>query len=605
MAAPVGPGRRPPRTVPARGRAVRYAVGVPAGGVPSGGIGSGSIRVPVAVKLNSTTTVPLGSSTRMNTAAVSALPVASTSIAIQPFTVPPRLLCSAVSCARPVASAVRSPVARHAQIPAPMSPATLTIDAVGVEGVEPDVGRVVRVVGEPPGADDRVGGHVGRRVLGGGGARGRKGEAEAAGTEAGERRATGNGPVGLPRYHRGCSSCGAAVWAAGRGPDTRGMATRMDAGTAGHHPLCLPFTYLFAVDAAGWAMILANSMASGEAMDAPPRDSAGEQDDAFGARLRRAREAAGLAQEELAAQAGLSPNTVGGLERGEHRHPHPATVHALAAALGLSDAERAALAAAATRQGRPVAPVAAPPGLPAPLSPLIGREHEVVEVSAVLRGEGVRLVTLTGPGGVGKTSLALRVAAELSPDFGRGAAFVPLAPVRDPAIVARTVAHALGVAEAGGRSPIDRLGAALRDRHLLLVLDNFEHLLDAAPLVSDLLARCPRLTVLATSRATLRLAGEHVYPVPPLAVPDPDRLPAMDALADVAAVRLFVDRARAADPAFVRHGRQRRGGGGPLPPAGRPAAGDRAGCRPERPPPAGGPPPPPGEAVAALDRGAA
>ena len=133
-------------------------------------------------------------------------------------------------------------------------------------------------------------------------------------------------------------------------------------------------------------------------------------------------------------------------------------------------------------------------------------------MAALLREDGARLVTLTGPGGVGKTRLALGVATELSPDFAHGAAFVFLAAVRDPALVAPTVAPALGVVEAGGRSPVDRLGAALRERHLLLVLDNFEHLLEAAPLVTDLLARCPRLAVLATSRAPLRLDGEHVSP---------------------------------------------------------------------------------------------
>jgi predicted ATPase len=172
-------------------------------------------------------------------------------------------------------------------------------------------------------------------------------------------------------------------------------------------------------------------------------------------------------------------------------------------------------------------------------------------VSALLWQGDARLVTLTGPGGVGKTALALRVAADLSPTFDHGVAFVPLASVRDPSLVAPTVARALGLAETGDHSLNDRLRDTLRNRHLLLVLDNFEHLLDAAPLASDLLSLCPRLTVLATSRAPLWLAGERVVPVPPLAVSDPDRLPATDELAEVAAVRLFVARARAADPEFT------------------------------------------------------
>lgn len=290
--------------------------------------------------------------------------------------------------------------------------------------------------------------------------------------------------------------------------------------------------------------------------------SAGDgRGDSFGARLRRAREAAGLAQEELAARAGLSPNVVGGLERGEHRHPYPATVRALAAALGLTDDERAALAAAVPRRGHGTAANAARADLPAPLSSLVGRERELADVSAMLRGDrhaqggaqrapGTRLVTLTGPGGVGKTRLALQVAAELAGEFANGTAFVSLAAVRDPALVSSTIAYVLGVAEGGGRVPVDRLGDALRARHLLLVLDNFEQVVEAAALVTDLLVRCPRLVVLVTSRAALRLESERVYPVPPLVVPDPEHLPIVERLANVAAVRLFVDRARAVDPAF-------------------------------------------------------
>ena len=159
-------------------------------------------------------------------------------------------------------------------------------------------------------------------------------------------------------------------------------------------------------------------------MDQTSEDVVEGQGDSFGVRLRRAREAAGLSQEELAERAGLSPNTVGGLERGEHRRPYPATIRALADALGLTDAERAALIAAMPASDHPAAATdAMPSGLPAPLTPLIGREREVEAVSALLREDDVRLVTLTGPGGVGKTALALRVAADLSPAFNHGAAF--------------------------------------------------------------------------------------------------------------------------------------------------------------------------------------
>jgi predicted ATPase/DNA-binding XRE family transcriptional regulator len=286
-------------------------------------------------------------------------------------------------------------------------------------------------------------------------------------------------------------------------------------------------------------------------MDEPRGNAASEPGASFGVRLRRARDAASLTQEDLAARAGLTPNAVSALERGEHRHPYPATVRALAAALGLAAEEGAALAASVPKRGQAAQPDAALPGLPAPLSPLVGREREVAAVSALLRRDGVRLVTLTGPGGVGKTRLALQVATDLGGDFAHGAKFVALAAVRDPALVASTIAHTLGVVEAGGRSSVDRLGDALRKRHLLLVLDNYEHLLDAAPLITDLLTRCPTLAVLATSRSPLRLAGEQGMPVPPLAVPDLERLPVVERLAEVGAVRLFVDRARAVDPAFA------------------------------------------------------
>jgi predicted ATPase/DNA-binding CsgD family transcriptional regulator len=261
-----------------------------------------------------------------------------------------------------------------------------------------------------------------------------------------------------------------------------------------------------------------------------------------------------LAQEELAARAGLSPNVVGDLERGEHRHPYPATVRALAAALDLDAAERASFLAAVPRRGKAEARVELP-GLPAPLSSLVGRESAVADVCALLRRDGAlsgsRLVTLIGPGGVGKTRLALQVAADLAGEFAHGAAFVSLAAVRDPGLVGPTIARGLGVVEGGGRAPFDRLREALSARHTLLVLDNYEHVLDAAPLVTDLLAACPRLSILATSRAALRLDGERVFPVPPLAVPDPERRLYVEQLVDVPAVRLFVDRARDADPAFA------------------------------------------------------
>ena len=191
-----------------------------------------------------------------------------------------------------------------------------------------------------------------------------------------------------------------------------------------------------------------------------------------------------------------------------------------------------------------------PHNLPVQSTPLIGREAEVAAVTALLARDDVRLVTLTGPGGVGKTRLALQVAAELVDRFDDGVFFVALAPVNDPALVICSITQSLGVSDAGDRPLRESLQFALRERELLLVLDNFEQVVVAAPLVTELLAAAPRLKALVTSRATLRIYGEHEYPVPPLPVPDPAHLPPLEQLPEYAAVQLFVQRARAARPDF-------------------------------------------------------
>jgi len=188
--------------------------------------------------------------------------------------------------------------------------------------------------------------------------------------------------------------------------------------------------------------------------------------------------------------------------------------------------------------------------IPTQVTPLIGREQDVLAVCALLRRPQVRCVTLTGTGGIGKTRLALQVGTELFSTFVDGVHFVSLAPIRNPSLVISTIAQALALKEAPNQTLLEQLKAFLYYKSLLLILDNFEQILEAAPLLGDLLAACPHLKILVTSRSVLHLRGEHQFLVHPLELPDLSALPSGEALAQYPAVALFLQRVQALSPEF-------------------------------------------------------
>lgn len=291
----------------------------------------------------------------------------------------------------------------------------------------------------------------------------------------------------------------------------------------------------------------------------------------FGTLLRRFRLAAGLTQAALAARAGLSERALNDLERDPQRTPRLETITLLSEALGLTPGDRAQFLAAARPEtslaparrdpleaetaaadGR--RPAFAPPSggkLPTPSSPFVGRTREVAAICSQLREPGVRLLTLTGPGGIGKTRLALQVATALDSAYAAGARFVALGSLTDPALVLATIAAALDLPESAHQSELQRLAAGLGGSEILLVLDNFEQVTPAAIEIEHLLTACPTLTMLITSRAVLRLDREREFVVPPLAVPDPLNLPARAEFLANDSVALLMQRARAVLPNFT------------------------------------------------------
>jgi predicted ATPase/DNA-binding XRE family transcriptional regulator len=265
----------------------------------------------------------------------------------------------------------------------------------------------------------------------------------------------------------------------------------------------------------------------------------------FGAHLKGLREAAGYTQEELATIAGLSVHAVSALERGERRRPHVETVRALSAALDLTGPTRDALltSARAVTHGTAVDELSGG-SLPLPPTVLLGRDDDVQTLRHWLADRAARLITVIGPGGVGKTRLALELARTVAEEGSTRGVFVPLAVVRDSGFVASAIAEGLGLSDVTAFDLPRLARVACEDHPTLLVRDNFEHVLDAAPLVADLLISVPSLLVLATSRAPLRVRGEREYALGPLALEGDVDATSLADLARIPAVQLFVERVR-------------------------------------------------------------
>jgi len=274
----------------------------------------------------------------------------------------------------------------------------------------------------------------------------------------------------------------------------------------------------------------------------------------FGQWLKQRRKTLNLTREDLAQRIGCAAVTLYKIEADERR-PSRQIAELLADLLNIPPDERAdfirfaraEVSDSAAPWGTPFHP---PTNLPAQPTVLIGREEDVTAIRKRLLRDESRLLTLTGPPGIGKTRLALQVASQSLDDFADGAFFVALAPISDTNLVSKTIATTLGVPDIGPRTPLERLQAFLRDKQALLVLDNFEQILAAAAHIAELLSACLWLKILVTSRAPLRIRQERQIPVTPLAVPDLARLPDVESVTHYAAVTLFLERAQAVRPDF-------------------------------------------------------